>query len=206
MYKVFYNQKSLHFTTVLSNNSKTTPLFFIKYASANSIIKALKDRVVTEVYLYHSNVKKIEKHFFKTFPSVEAAGGLVKHQDGRYLFIYRNNKWDLPKGGVEKKEMIIEAAQREVTEETGVSDLTVEKKLSETFHLFKKGKRYRLKKTYWFKMKTNYMGELKPQTEEGIENAKWISKDKISYILNDAFENIRLIVMEVLDSDSFWDK
>ena len=55
-------------------------------------------------------------------------------------------------------------------------------------------------------MKTNYMGELKPQTEEGIENAKWISKDKISYILNDAFENIRLIVMEVLDSDSFWDK
>ena len=42
--------------------------------------------------------------------------------------------------------------------------------------------------------------------QEGIENAKWISKDKISYILNDAFENIRLIVMEVLDSDSFWDK
>ena len=102
--------------------------------------------------------------------------------------------------------MIIKAAQREVTEETGVSDLIVEKKLSETFHLFKKGKRYRLKKTYWFKMNTNYKGKLKPQTEEGIENAKWISKDKISYILNDAFENIRLIVMEVLDSDSFWDK
>ena len=122
MYKVFYNQKSLHFTTVLSNNSKNTPLFFIKYASANSIIKALKDRAVTEVYLYHSNAKKIEKHFFKTFPSVEAAGGLVKHQDGRFLFIYRNNKWDLPKGKLENNETYDYAALREVKEECGLDD------------------------------------------------------------------------------------
>ena len=169
MYKVFYNQKSLHFTTVLSNNSKNTPLFFIKYASANSIIKALKDRAVTEVYLYHSNAKKIEKHFFKTFPSVEAAGGLVKHQDGRFLFIYRNNKWDLPKGKIEKKETIIKAAIREVSEETGVSDLIIKKPLPETYHIYNASGKFKVKKTNWFLMESNYLGPLAPQIEENIQ-------------------------------------
>ncbi len=206
MYKVFFNQKPLILSNQIHEISDNEPLLYIKYSNANQIIKALKNNKNTRVFLYHRDINKLWKGFIKKFPIVEAAGGLVERSDNKTLFIFRNNKWDLPKGGVEKKEKIIDAAVREVTEETGVSDLLVKNRLSETFHLFKKGKRYRLKKTYWFKMKTNYMGELKPQTEEGIENAKWISKDKISYILNDAFENIRLIVMEVLDSDSFWDK
>ncbi len=42
MYKVFYNQKPLHFTTDLKNNSDQTPLFFIKYAHPKAIVKALK--------------------------------------------------------------------------------------------------------------------------------------------------------------------
>ena len=64
MYKVFYNQKPLHFTTDMSKNSSESPLLYIKYANAKSIIKALRDKAVKEVYLYHSKVEKIEKHFF----------------------------------------------------------------------------------------------------------------------------------------------
>ena len=198
MYKVFYNQKSLHFTTVLSNNSKNTPLFFIKYASANSIIKALKDRVVTEVYLYHSNVKKIEKHFFKTFPSVDAAGGLVKHQDGRFLFIYRNNKWDLPKGKIEKKETIIKAAIREVSEETGVSDLIIKKPLPETYHIYNASGKFKVKKTNWFLMESNYLGPLAPQIEENIQMAVWKKDTEIPELMKNAYENIK-IILKALD-------
>ena len=197
MYKVFYNQKSLHFTTVLSNNSKNTPLFFIKYANANSIIKALKDRAVTEVYLYHSNAKKIEKHFFKTFPSVEAAGGLVKHQDGRYLFIYRNNKWDLPKGKIEKKEILIDGALREVMEETGAKDLIVKKSLNHTYHLFSRNGNYKLKKTYWYLMTTSYEGLLEPQLEEGIAKAEWKTKEEVPDLMENAYENIKLLFEEM---------
>jgi len=145
---------------------------------------------------------KLWKGFKKKFPIVEAAGGLVKRTDNKLLFIFRNNKWDLPKGGVEKKELIIDAAKREVTEETGVTDIIVEKRISETYHIFKKGKRFRLKKTYWFKMSTTYMGKTKPQTEEGIEKTKWVSNKNIEDILNDAFENIRIIVLEVLKNDA----
>ena len=202
MYKVFFNQKPLILTNKIQYLSDTEPLLFIKYTSVTQIIKALKSSKNSKVFLYHKDMDKLWKGFKKKFPIVEAAGGLVKRTDNKLLFIFRNNKWDLPKGGVEKKELIIDAAKREVTEETGVSDIIVEKKISETYHIFKKGKRFRLKKTYWFKMSTTYMGKTKPQTEEGIEKTKWVSNKNIEDILNDAFENIRIIVLEVLKNDA----
>ena len=206
MYKVFFNQKPLILTNEIQDFSDNEPLLFIKYTSVAQIIKALKSSKNRKVFLYHKDIDKLWKSFKKKFPVVEAAGGLVERTDNKLLFIFRNNKWDLPKGGVEKKELIIEAAQREVVEETGVSDLIVQKQLSETYHIFKKGKRFRLKKTYWFKMSTSYMGKTKPQTEEGIKKTEWVSKEKIDEILNDAFENIRIIVLEVLKSDTLWNK
>ena len=206
MYKVFFNQKPLILTNEIQDFSDNEPLLFIKYTSVAQIIKALKSSKNRKVFLYHKDIDKLWKSFKKKFPIVEAAGGLVERTDNKLLFIFRNNKWDLPKGGVEKKELIIEAAQREVTEETGVSDLIVQKQLSETFHIFKKGKRFRLKKTYWFKMSTSYMGETVPQIEEGIKKIEWVSKEKIDEILNYAFENIRIIVFEVLKSDTFRNK
>ena len=202
MYKVFFNQKPLILTNEIQYISDTEPLLFIKYTSVTQIIKALKSSKNSKVFLYHKDMDKLWKGFKKKFPIVEAAGGLVKRTDNKLLFIFRNNKWDLPKGGVEKKELVIDAAKREVTEETGVSNIIVEKKISETYHIFKKGKRFRLKKTYWFKMSTTYMGKTKPQTEEGIEKTKWVSNKNIEYILNDAFENIRIIVHEVLKNDA----
>ena len=202
MYKVFFNQKPLILTDKIQYISDTEPLLFIKYSSVTQIIKALKSSKNSRVFLYHKDMDKLWKGFKKKFPIVEAAGGLVKRTDNKLLFIFRNNKWDLPKGGVEKKELIIDAAIREVTEETGVGDIIVEKKISETYHIFKKGKRFRLKKTYWFKMSTTYMGKTNPQTEEGIEKTKWVSNKNIEDILNDAFENIRIIVLEVLKNDA----
>jgi len=193
MYKVFFNQKPLILTNEIQEFSDTEPFIFIKYSDASQIIKALKSTKNTKVYLYHKNFDKLWKTFTKQFPVIEAAGGLVERTDNKLLFIFRNNKWDLPKGGVEKNELIIEAAKREVTEETGVADLIVQNQLSETYHIFKKGKRFRLKKTYWFRMSTNYTGHLQPQIEEGILKAEWISKDGIKDFLNDAFEKIRLL-------------
>ena len=202
MYKVFFNQKPLILTNKIQYLSDTEPLLFIKYSSVTQIIKALKSSKNSKVFLYHKDMDKLWKGFKKKFPIVEAAGGLVKRTDNKLLFIFRNNKWDLPKGGVEKKELIIDAAKREVIEETGVSDIIVKNKISETYHIFKKGKRFRLKKTYWFKMSTTYMGKTNPQTEEGIEKTKWVSYKNIEDILNDAFENIRIIVLEVLKNDA----
>ncbi|OUW75907.1 MAG: hypothetical protein CBD68_03425 [Flavobacteriaceae bacterium TMED208] len=197
MYKVFYNQKPINFTTVLGKNTKNTPLFFIKYANANSITKALKDKTVTEVNLYHSNPDKFEKHFFRTFPFVEAAGGLVQHQDGRFLFIYRNNKWDLPKGKIEKNETLIKAAKREVSEETGVTHLEVKRPLPTTYHIYNANGKFKVKKTYWFFMKSKFNGSLLPQFEEKIKMAVWKGINEIPKLMENAYENIKIILKEI---------
>ena len=198
MYKVFFNQKPLIFTSNILKSSDSNPLIHIKFSSKNQILKAVKSKKTESVYIYHKNIKKLWEIFTKKFPIIDAAGGLVERSDGKILFIYRNNRWDLPKGGVEKKELIIEAAQREVKEETGLADLIVISKIGETYHIFKKGKNFRLKRTYWFKMKSDYQGELFPQEEEGIISAEWINKKRIPEIFKNAYENIKKIVNEVI--------
>ena len=198
MYKVFFNQKPLILTSKILESSDSNPLIHIKFSSKNQILKAVKAKKTESVYIYHKNIKKLWKIFIKKFPIIDAAGGLVERSDGKILFIYRNNRWDLPKGGVEKKELIIEAAQREVKEETGLADLIVINKIGETYHIFNNGKNFRLKRTYWFKMKSDYQGELFPQEEEGIISAEWINKKRIPEILKNAYENIKEIVRKVI--------
>jgi|TARA_B110000263_G_C15302728_1_gene508818 8-oxo-dGTP pyrophosphatase MutT (NUDIX family) len=197
MYKVFYNQKPLFFTTDLTNNSDETPLLFIKYTSALVIVNALRNKNTKAVYLYHPKEEKLEKHFLKHFPVVEAAGGLVEHTDGRYLFIYRNDKWDLPKGKIEKNEVIIDAAIREVMEETGVGDLMATKPLNTTYHVFNAKGKFKLKKTYWFLMKSNYDAPLVPQEEENIQAAVWRSKTDFPLLMKNAYENIKILLEEI---------
>ena len=197
MYKVFYNQKPLFFTTDLTNNSDETPLLFIKYTSALVIVNALRNKKTKAVYLYHPKEEKLEKHFLKHFPVIEAAGGLVEHTDGRYLFIYRNDKWDLPKGKIEKNEVIIDAAIREVIEETGVGDLMATKPLNTTYHVFNTKGKFKLKKTYWFLMKSNYDAPLVPQEEENIQAAVWRSKTDFPLLMKNAYENIKILLKEI---------
>ena len=198
MYKVFYNQKPIYLTTELIENSNEFPLFFAKYTTVNSLMKALKSKKVSGVYFYHPRQEKLEQHFYKRFPKVEAAGGLVENKDGRFLFIYRNNKWDLPKGKIEKKEIILDAAVREVTEETGTADLIVTKPLPITHHIYKANGKYKLKLTHWFLMKTKYDAPLVPQIEENIQKAEWKTKEEIPKILENAYENIKIVIDEVI--------
>ena len=198
MYKVFFNQKPLILTSKIIKSSDSSPLMHIKFSSKNQILKAVKSKKTQSVYIYHKNIKKLWEIFTKKFPIKDAAGGLVQRNDDKLLFIYRKNRWDLPKGGVEKHELIIEAAQREVKEETGLADLIVINKIGETYHIFSNGKNYRLKRTHWFKMKSGYKGDLSPQKEEGIISAEWISKKRIPEILENAYENIKGIVAEVI--------
>ena len=197
MYKVFYNQKPIVLTTFLDQNSDSNPLLFIKYISTEDIMKALKSKKTEGIRLYHPVKEKLDFHFLKKFPVVTAAGGLVQHKNGKYLFIYRNDKWDLPKGKIEKKEIIMEAAVREVMEETGVADLIVKKKLPITYHIYNANGKFKLKKTHWFLMHTHYKGALAPQVEENIQEARWVTQEDIMGLMDNAYENIKLLVEDL---------
>ena len=193
MYKVFFNQKPIFLTTELVLQTDRTPVMFIKFSSPENIVKALKSKKTDCLYLYHQKEDKLWMHFLRHFPIVEAAGGLVRHQDGRFLFIFRNDKWDLPKGRIEKNEPIRIAAVREVEEETGVDGLEIVKPLIETFHVFNRNGKYKLKKTFWFEMKTASTVTLIPQLNEGIEQAVWVLEKEIPQKFENAYENIKQV-------------
>ncbi len=193
MYKVFFNQKPIFLTTELVPQTDRTPVMFMKFSSPENIVKALKSKKTECLYLYHQKEDKLWMHFLRHFPIVEAAGGLVRHQDGRFLFIYRNDKWDLPKGRIEKNEPIRIAAVREVEEETGVDGLEIVKPLIETFHVFNRNGKYKLKKTFWFEMKTASTITLTPQLNEGIEQAVWVFEKEIQHKFENAYENIKQV-------------
>tara|TARA_B100000963_G_scaffold79252_1_gene67434 strand:- start:2568 stop:3170 length:603 start_codon:yes stop_codon:yes gene_type:complete len=194
MYKVFFNRKFVELTTEIVVHDDTNPFFYIKFCDGKSIVNALKSKKVKGVYLYHPKKEKLWKNLLRCFPLVEAAGGLVQHANGKVLFIHRNNRWDLPKGRIEKGENEIDAAVREVIEETGVKDLIVKKPLPVTYHILSKNKKYKLKKTYWYLMFTTYNGMPIPQIEEGILRAVWKKESEIPELFENIYENIKILI------------
>ena len=123
-----------------------------------------------------------------------AGGGKVFNEKGEILFIYRNDKWDLPKGKTEKKETIEETSIREVEEETGVKGLKIIKPLDTTYHIFKRNGRYKIKITYWFEMNTSYDGKLCAQENEGITKVAWLNNKESQEALGNSYANIKLLV------------
>ena len=114
-----------------------------------------------------------------------AAGGLVKTLDPalgepEYLYIYRNAMWDLPKGKKEEGESTEENALREVQEETGLRDLKLLRFLENTYHFVDLAKGNTVvKQTSWFEMQTDHKQTPVPQTEEGIREARWLTRAQV---------------------------
>lgn len=193
MYKVFFNRKPIFLITKIIKQDNNNPMLHLRYSSSENIIKALKSKKVKSLFLYHSNQEKLWRNLLKKFPIVQAAGGLVINSKSEYLFIFRNNKWDLPKGGIEKKENIKDAALREVNEETGVEDIEIIKPLPMTYHFFKRNGVFRLKKTFWYLMKTEFDGKFKPQLNEGITKVEWKLEEELNEIFKNSYENIKTL-------------
>ncbi len=195
MYKVFVKEAPLILTNKLSEitNSRYYPL---NAEAIQEAIDALAKKKLEEAYIYHPNHEEILKKFCKQIPLEVAAGGVVTNKEGKVLFIYRNDKWDLPKGKLEKNEGLEECALREVEEETGVKGLKIENVLQTTYHVFKRNGKYRLKEVHWYAMRTNYEGKLKGQKNEGIEKVKWKGPKKIQKALENSYTNIKILFGE----------
>lgn len=133
--------------------------------------------------------------FAAQFVPIEAGGGLVSSPGGEVLMIFRNGRWDLPKGKREPGEEIEECAVREVTEECGIRELTVGKLLTRTYHLYashyEADDQWVLKRTTWFAMTNDGNEELKAQTEEGITDIRWIARDNLQSYVENTYSTIR---------------
>jgi ADP-ribose pyrophosphatase YjhB (NUDIX family) len=192
MYKVFVNDKPLFLTNQIQKETDFQLFLLDSVDIKQLIIKIFKNKV-DKAFLYHPDEKEILKKLKSKIPVEKAGGGLVLNEKNEVLFIFRNKKWDLPKGGIEKGEEIEDTAIREVEEETGVKGLKIVRKIDKTYHIFKRNGRYKLKITHWFEMKTNYSGKMIGQAEEGIEKVEWVRQEDIATCLTNSYENIKLL-------------
>lgn len=191
MYKVFVNEKPIIITSS-SQKENNFPVYILKNIVLDEIIHKLRNKIIDGVYLYTPDLESGWNYFLTQIKVVPAAGGLVKNNKNDILFIYRNNIWDLPKGRIEKNESIETAAIREVEEECSIFNLTIEKQLITTYHIYFQNKN-KLKLTYWFLMNSNYDNPLIPQIEEGITKVEFIKEESIDTILKESYANIRLV-------------
>lgn len=159
----------------------------------NDIVKQVINSEKVEVCFYAENLDRLWNDFRLSFKNIEAAGGLVFNKRKESLWIYRNERWDLPKGKIEKGESKEVAALREVKEECGVTKLSIVCQIGNTYHIYTFNDKIILKITYWYKMRSEFDEKLTPQLEENITKAEWIPNVKINEILKNTYGNIKLI-------------
>ncbi|WP_299125426.1 NUDIX domain-containing protein [uncultured Winogradskyella sp.] len=193
MYTIYVGDKPIILTTEVERETDFKS-FLLKSVNIGKVIKTLNKTDLEGVHLIDKNPDKLLKKFLKLLPNVVAGGGKVYNSKNEILFIYRNDKWDLPKGKAESKESIEETAIREVEEETGVKGLKITKPLSTTYHIFKRNGKHKIKVTYWYEMKTDFEGKLSPEKSEGITKVKWLDDKKTQKALENSYANIKILV------------
>lgn len=201
MYKVHFENR---FITISPEPDRLQKYgLFHKFYDTNEFYKLLTDfqldKKINAVNVYGPDITFIWKLFRINFTEVGAAGGLVKHVSGRYLFIEKNNKLDLPKGHIDKGEEPEACAIREVSEECGIRGHYIVKTLCPSYHTYSlKGIAY-LKKTNWFLMHYEGLMITEPQIKEGITKVEWLLPDEISRIKSSAW----LSLMDLINSSVF---
>ena len=205
--KIYFDDKPVYLCNEIDTELKEIlhhpDAIFIDEVSAPAI-KSLLHEIKKEAFhagvLLHSDLDELKKDFFKQFDLIEAAGGIVQNDQKQMLFIYRLNKWDLPKGKVEKGENFEQAAIREVEEETGVINLQLKNKIGCTYHTYSAFGKHFLKTTHWFHMRCSGEQSLVPQKEEHITAIKWIDMKDIAEPLENTYASIKEIVEKFRES------
>ena len=193
MIKIFVGDKPIILTTLVEQETDFKN-YLLSTVNIGKVIMDLRKTNLRSVRLIHKNEDKLLKKFLKLLPNVVAGGGKVYNDKDEILFIFRNGKWDLPKGKAERRETIDKTSMREVEEETGVKGLEVTQPLEMTYHIFKRKGKNLIKITYWFEMRTTYDGALIPQEKEGITKVEWLDEKKARLALENSYANIKALV------------
>ena len=146
--------------------------------------------------VYHNNKPVVIRdeaewtRFAQDFTLIHAAGGIVTDENDDILMIFRYGCWDFPKGKVEKGEDWETAAVREVEEETGLHNISLQNPLPNTYHTYILHDTPILKITHWYAMQAPAQS-LVPQTEEDISQAVWVARSEVSDRLRDSYLSLK---------------
>ncbi len=198
MIKIFFPEKIIYLIKDRKKfTEKKTAVLQVIDSSADmskTYEEFINKKNIKEIYFFNEDEEQLFAYFSKLFKVIDAAGGLVKNKKNEWLFIFRHNKWDLPKGKLEKNEAIADAAIREVEEECGIKGLSIVKQLPATYHTYYMDSKTVLKRTYWFEMICTDQSPLVPQLEEGITDVQWLSKDNLKKVWDNTFDSVKEVI------------
>jgi 8-oxo-dGTP pyrophosphatase MutT (NUDIX family) len=199
MYKVFFNDSLLSISTPVQAIGGVCReiVYKLDRKSVGELITQFEESGIQTYCVCSENPEAYFNLFTGYFKIIEAAGGIVRHPSGKYLFIKRFGKWDLPKGKIEKGESPEKAALREVREECGISGPKIVKNLPSTYHTYKLEGNRILKKTWWFAMEYSESLITRPQTDEGITHASWLVHSQFDMVLENTYRSIAELIGEV---------
>ena len=192
MPKIYFNGLAIQFI----DNIENIPENVMRIAVANisdirkTVEKLHNDGFDCDICLYGYNPNDMYANFLHMYKYIEAAGGVVKNEKDEYLLIKRFGIWDLPKGKVENGEETLEAAIREVCEETGLVNVAIINNLPNTYHIYYQNRRWFLKKTYWYFMETKDDISLVPQVKEAITEAVWMKRSDAYTALSNSYKSL----------------
>jgi ADP-ribose pyrophosphatase YjhB (NUDIX family) len=199
--KIYFDDKPIYLCNELSEELKEIlhhpdAVFIDEFSTPaiNSLLHEIKKEDFHAGVILSDDLEALRKSFFKHFTAIEAAGGIVQNDKKELLFIYRLEKWDLPKGKVEENEQIEVAAAREIEEETGLKDMVLKKKIGETYHTYNAYGKHYLKTTHWFYFTSDSHQKLQPQLEENITLIKWIKTKDIKTPMENTYASIKDIM------------
>lgn len=202
-YKVYHNNNSLWIRNINKAEQQLIPgeiHILSENTSRSEILSHLMSMCEKPCKFCIDSVNPEKKfsEIFNNFKKITAAGGIVFSSQNKILMIFRNGKWDLPKGKNEKNEKPEAAALREVEEECGLKNIMLKDKAAITYHIYETDKNKVLKQTHWYLMKYNGDEKPVPQTEEGISKVCWMSPPEIKKILPGAFSLIQDLLMDAV--------
>ncbi len=203
--KIYFNDKPLFLCDALGKETEPfvhhEEAVFIDELSSpavNSMIHEMQSERVHAGIFLHNDLEKLKTAFWKKFAIIQAGGGLAENEFGEILFMYRRGKWDLPKGKLDAGETIEECALREVREETGLAKVSLIKFLLTTYHTYIENGRHILKESYWYQMKSSSTEKLIAQSEEDIQEVKWLKREDLHEVLGNTYPS----VLEVIEFSS----
>lgn len=199
--KIYWNEKTI-FLSEKSDNSlhqflQHNNTTFIETNNETDVVNSItkiRNADSNHFIITHDNLDFLKDNFFSQFTIIEAAGGIVLNINKEILFIFRRGKWDLPKGKMEAGETPEICAEREIEEETGVGQLELKNKITDTYHIYEERGLEILKKTYWYFFTTTFEGTPQPQTEEDISSISWIGKEKLDQPLSNTYQSITDVI------------
>jgi 8-oxo-dGTP pyrophosphatase MutT (NUDIX family) len=187
MIKIFFNDRLLALSDNWEDSATDANAIMHKVTKKSDIaalVTAFFDTAQWRaLWLIADDLQALWEEVKEIFTYVEAAGGLVRKPTGEVLMIYRNNRWDLPKGHREANESPEETALREVEEECGISGLQLFDRITVTYHIYHDREKNILKRTDWYAMRYDGSATPAPQLAESITRAEWKSPGELPAIL-----------------------